>query len=68
MPTTDQAIAIALLTKVMNREPLTLQDVERWGQIITIPINISSPTIEDVEKVKFAMRNALKQVYFSDQK
>jgi hypothetical protein len=67
MPT-DQSLAIALLTKILNREPLTLQDVERWGQIITIPIEIASPTIEQVEQVKFKVRQALKQVYFADQK
>lgn len=67
MPT-DQILAFALLTKILNSEPLTLQDVERWGAIITTPINIANPKTEEVEQMKFRMRQALKQTYFADQK
>ncbi len=67
MPT-DQVLAFALLTKVLSNEPLTLQDVERWGVIITTPISIASPKQEEVEQMKFKMRQALKQTYFADQK
>lgn len=67
MPT-DQVLAFALLTKVLSNEPLTLQDVERWGVIITTPISIANPKQEEVEQMKFKMRQALKQTYFADQK
>lgn len=67
MPT-DQVLAFALLTKVLSGEPLTLQDVERWGVIITTPINIANPQKEEVEQIKFKLRQAIKQVYFVDGK
>jgi hypothetical protein len=67
MPT-DQILAVALLTKILSGEPLTLQDVERWGVIITTPINIASPKQEEVEQMKFKIRQALKATYFADQK
>ncbi len=65
MPT-DQILAFSLLTKVLTGEPLTLQDVERWGAIITTPINIANPQKEEVEQMKFKLRQALKQVYSID--
>jgi hypothetical protein len=67
MPT-DQILAQAVFVKVLNNEPLSLQDAERWAQIITHPIQITNPKVEDVEKLKFQMRQALKQTYFPDQK
>ena len=67
MPT-DQVLAFALLAKILNGEPLTLQDAERWGAIVTTPINIANPKIEEVEQMKFRLRQALKQTYFADQK
>lgn len=67
MPT-DQVLAFALLAKILNGEPLTLQDAERWGVIVTTPINIANPKIEEVEQMKFRLRQALKQTYFADQK
>ena len=65
MPT-DQILAFSLLTKVLTGEPLTLKDVERWGAIITTPINIANPQKEEVEQMKFKLRQALKQVYSID--
>jgi len=67
MPT-DQVLAHAVFLKVLSNESLSLQDAERWAQIITIPIQITNPKVEDVEKLKFQMRQALKQTYFPDQK
>lgn len=67
MPT-DQILAQAVFLKVLSNEPLSLQDAERWAQIINIPIQIASPKVEDVEKLKFQMRQALKQTYFADTK
>ncbi len=65
MPT-DQVLAFALLAKILNGEPLTLQDAERWGSIITTPFTISSPRQEEVEQMKFRLRQAMKQIYFAE--
>lgn len=62
----DQTIAIALLLKVLSNEPLSLHDAERWAVLITKPIQITSPKVEDVEQLKFQMRQALKATYFDN--
>jgi hypothetical protein len=67
MPTIDTYIAFALLSKVLDNEPLSLHDAERWAQIITRPIQITSPKKEDVERLKFQMRQALQATYFEKQ-
>lgn len=64
MPNTDKILAYATLEKVMSGEPLTLKDLERWGQIITYPINISAPTPEQSEQMKYNLRQALQAAYF----
>ncbi len=67
MPNTDKILAYATLEKVMKGEPLTLNDLERWGTIITLPITISSPTNEQSEQMKYQMRQALQAAYFPPQ-
>lgn len=68
MPNEEKTLAFATILKVLNGEPLTLQDLDRWGAIITHPVNVANPKIEEVEQLKFNIRNALKQVYFAEQK
>lgn len=63
----DEIVAIALLKKVMTGEPLTLQDMSRWAEIITIPTQISSPKPEQVQELLFGIRQALTAVYFPKQ-
>ena len=59
----EQTLSIATFYKVMSGEPLTIQEVNRWATIITTPFNVSSPNQQEVEQLKFQIRQTLKKVY-----
>lgn len=62
----DNIVAHALLEKILNNEPLSPHDAERWTRLITIPIQIANPTVDTVEKLKFNLRQSLKAAHFDN--
>jgi hypothetical protein len=59
----DEVLFLAVFHKVMSGEPLTLEEVQRWGKVITTPFNVSVPQQQQLEQIKFDLRQELARVY-----
>ena len=59
----NKVLMLATFYKVMNGEPLTIQEVQRWGTVLTTPFDVASPNEQQIQELQFQIRQSLKQVY-----
>jgi hypothetical protein len=66
MQSPEKAKILNTLERVLDGEPLTIPDIERFVSFLSIPVNISTPNQDEVQAALFATRQVLRNVWFSD--
>lgn len=62
----DKEKILNTVIRILDNEPLNIPDIERFVALLGIPINISSPSQDEVQAALYATRQVLRDVWFQE--
>ena len=54
------------LTRILDGEPLTVMDFERFAYFMSIPLSISNPNEDEQQQIMYAIRQTVRQNWLGE--